>query len=126
MGLMSGVLVVLAVALGAVFVRPSDQPGFLQGVITLAVVVVVEIAAAVLLYVLKLTVRVDAGGLHVRFFPLVKKDIPWSRSSSSTPAPTARCWSTAAGASAAAGKGWPITSAATGACNWNSPTEGDF
>ena len=74
--LMGATLVLLVVVFGFVLFQPPEQPGFLQGVITLGIVTVVEIAAAVLLYVLKLTVRVDAGGLHARFFPLVKKDIP--------------------------------------------------
>jgi hypothetical protein len=36
----------------------------------------VVIGAAVLMYTMKLSVRLDDHGLHVRFFPLVKRDIP--------------------------------------------------
>jgi hypothetical protein len=73
---MLAVLVLLVTVLGFVLFQAHDKEGFLQGVLTLAIVLAVEIAAAWLVYVMKLTVRLDDAGLHVRFFPLVKRDIP--------------------------------------------------
>jgi hypothetical protein len=74
--LMMGVLVLLVVVLGLVLVQAPHQAGFPQGVIILGIVLLVEMAAAWLVYALKLTVRLDDAGLHIRFFPLVKRDIP--------------------------------------------------
>ena len=74
--LMLGVLVLLVVVLGLVLFQASHQPDLLPGVLTLGIVLAVEIAAAWLVYAMKLTVRLDDQGLHVRFFPLVKRDIP--------------------------------------------------
>jgi hypothetical protein len=56
---------------------PTKEGGdTFSGVIGLAGGIAVVIGVAVLMYVMKLTVRVDEQALHVRFFPLVKKDIP--------------------------------------------------
>jgi hypothetical protein len=74
--LMLGVLVLLVIVLGFVLFQAPHQPGVSPGVITLGIVLVLEIAAAWLVYAMKLTVRLDGEALHVRFFPLVKKDIP--------------------------------------------------
>lgn len=74
--LLLGSLIVLAIVFGLFLFQAPDQPGTVDGMITLGIVAVVEIGVVVLMVVLKLSVRVDNAGLHVRFFPLVKKDIP--------------------------------------------------
>lgn len=75
-GLMVGVLVLLVVILGLVLFQAAGQEGVVPAVAGLVVGIVVEVGAALLIYTMKLTVRVDAAGLHVRFWPLVKRDIP--------------------------------------------------
>jgi hypothetical protein len=75
--LMGATLVLLVVPLVFVLGGAPVKAGsdILPGVVGLAVGIAVVIGVAGLMYVMKLTVRVDAEGLHVRFFPLVKKDI---------------------------------------------------
>jgi len=74
--LLGGTLVVLLGAFGLVLLQAAERGDALPAVGGLAVGLVLEIGVIVLMYVLKLTVRVDGNGLHVHFFPLVKKDIP--------------------------------------------------
>ena len=66
-------LVPLVFVLGGAPVKAGSD--IVPGVVGLAVGIAVVIGVAVLMYVMRLRVRVDAEGLHVRFFPLVKKDI---------------------------------------------------
>ena len=75
--LMGATLVLLLVPLVFVLsgapVKAGSDP--FSGVIGLAVGILVVVGVAVLMYLMKLSVRVDTEGLHVRFFPFVKKDI---------------------------------------------------
>ena len=76
--LMGATLVLLVVPLGLVLFGTPVKAGseILPGVVGLALGIAVVIGVAVLMYFMKLSVRLDDAGLHVRFFPLVKKDIP--------------------------------------------------
>ena len=75
--LLLAVLVMLLVILGMAIVQtPDDQEGRPQAIVGIAVGIVVEFAVVALMYMLKLSVRLDAEGLHIRFFPLVKRHIP--------------------------------------------------
>ncbi len=76
--LLGATLVLLVVPLGFVLSGAPVKPGSdtFSGVVGLAVGIAVVIGVAVLMYTMKLTVRLDDAGLHVRFFPLVKRDIP--------------------------------------------------
>jgi hypothetical protein len=67
-------VVPLGFVLGGAPVKPGSDP--FAGVIGLAGGIAVVIGVTWLMYAMKLTVRLDAEGLHVRFFPLVKRDIP--------------------------------------------------
>lgn len=73
-----GLLIFAVLGLSACFAfvlvlaLPNADRLILPGAIALGV----EIAVAVFLAMLRLRVRVDAGHLHVRFVPLVRKDIP--------------------------------------------------
>jgi hypothetical protein len=71
-------LLLLLVPLGFVLGGAPVKPGSdcLSGVIGLAGGIAVVIGVAWLMYAMKLTVRLDDAGLHVRFIPLVKRDIP--------------------------------------------------
>src|SRR5262249_9430322 len=71
-------LLLLVVPLGFVLggAPTKDGSDTLSGVIGLVGGIAVVIGVAVLMYYMKLTVRLDAEALHVRFFPLVKRDIP--------------------------------------------------
>ena len=73
-GLLLGTLVFVAVVFGTIIHREPNNAGSL--VFPAVLIVVVEIGVAVFLWVLKLKVRLDAAGLHIRFFPLVSKEIP--------------------------------------------------
>jgi hypothetical protein len=75
--LMAGTLVLLLVPLGLVLFGAPVKAGsdILPGVIGLALGIVVVIGVAFLMYVMKLSVRLDDAGLHIRFFPFVKRDI---------------------------------------------------
>ncbi len=74
--LVSGMAVVLAVAFYLVLSKPIHQGQMAPAVLGLGFGVVMEVATAIFLYVLKLTVWLDNEHLHVRFYPLVKRDIP--------------------------------------------------
>ena len=66
-----------AFAAGIVSVSLAQQPADSRGTWTVALMGVgVPVAAAVLLYVLKLSVSIDDRYLHVRYFPLLRRDIP--------------------------------------------------
>jgi hypothetical protein len=73
-GLMLGVFLLVAGGLGWAFLsRPEQASG---AAIPAAVVGLVWVGACLLLYTLKLSVRVDPYCLHIRFFPLARRDIP--------------------------------------------------
>jgi hypothetical protein len=74
--LMLGVLLMLVGIFAAVILGAPNKGGTLEGLVGIGVGIVLVVGAAVLMYVMRLSVRVDATGLHVRFFPLVRKDIP--------------------------------------------------
>jgi hypothetical protein len=65
----------LAVAAGLA-VGLASGPQEAGSVVVLAAAVLVWALLCLLLYALKLSVRVDRHTLHVRFFPLRKRDIP--------------------------------------------------
>ncbi len=75
-GLMCGILAILVVVLGLIVFQAPEQEGKFQAIIGVTVGILVMIGVGVLLYSMKLTVRLDAEGLHIRFLPLVKRTIP--------------------------------------------------
>jgi hypothetical protein len=76
--LLGATLLLLVVPLGFISCGAPVKAGSntFSGVVGLALGIAVVIGVAVLMYSMRLTVRLDAEGLHVRFFPLVKRDIP--------------------------------------------------
>lgn len=76
--LMAATVLLLVVVSGIVLSGASVKPGSnrLPAVIGLASGGVVVIAVALLMYFMKLSVRMDGKVLHIRFVPLVKRDIP--------------------------------------------------
>ena len=75
-GLMGGILAILVVVLGLVIFQAPAQEDRLQTLIGITVGILVMMGVGVLLSSMKLTVRLDAEGLHIRFLPLVKRTIP--------------------------------------------------
>jgi hypothetical protein len=75
--LMAATVLLLVVVSGIVFSGASAKPGsnIRSAVIGLASGGLVVIAVAFLMYFMKLSVRVDGEALHIRFYPLVKRDI---------------------------------------------------
>jgi hypothetical protein len=72
--LMLGSLPVMIASFAVAFIH---EQGKVQGLIVPALVSVpVMVAAIALVLLMKLTVEVEDGRLHVRFFPLVKRNIP--------------------------------------------------
>lgn len=53
-----------------------DKDGASQALTGIGVGIIITSGVAMLLYLVKLSVRVDSDGLHLRFFPLIKKEIP--------------------------------------------------
>jgi hypothetical protein len=74
--LMVGTLAILTVSFGIALFKADGQEDIVPAITGVGFGIVVAIGAAFLIYYMKLIVRVDAGGLHVRFRPLVKRDIP--------------------------------------------------
>jgi hypothetical protein len=74
--MMLGILILLLVVLGLILFQAPDRGDTLQAAVGVSVGILVVIGTAVLMYTLKLSVRLDAEGLHVRFSPLVRRDIP--------------------------------------------------
>jgi hypothetical protein len=72
-GLMLAVAVVMAAGLA---VGLASGPQGAEGVVVQAAVVLVWALLCLFLYALRLSVRVDRHYLHVRFFPLLRRDIP--------------------------------------------------
>jgi hypothetical protein len=75
-GLLLGTLLVLGAAFVLVVVQAPDQAGLLQALAGLGVGLLVVLGVAALMYMLRLSVWLDREHLHVRFWPLVRKDIP--------------------------------------------------
>lgn len=75
--LVSGMLVVLVVPLVLVVsgVPVKEGSSILAGVMGLLIGIGVLIGTAALIYTMKLTVRLDDTGMHVRFWPFVNRDI---------------------------------------------------
>jgi hypothetical protein len=74
--LMGGNLVLLVAVLVLILVRPPAKDGVVPAVIGLSIGVLVGLGVPIFMYVFRLGVRVDATGLHVRFFPLLSKHFP--------------------------------------------------
>jgi hypothetical protein len=75
--LTSGILAVVIVVSGLVLTGALVKPGGNMAPVIIGLVVGagVVIVAAILMYVMKLSVRLDQAGLHIRFFPLLNRDI---------------------------------------------------
>src|SRR5688572_5191710 len=74
--LMVGILIVVLAGLaGAFLFAPADEDRH-DAILGLAVGAVMVVGGAVLMYALKLTVKVEGAHLHIHFFPLVKRTIP--------------------------------------------------
>lgn len=70
------ILWVLVIAFGVTLLHAPYEGGVLPNVMRLIGGIALAVGVTVLIYMARLRVRVDAEGLHVRFFPFVKKDIP--------------------------------------------------
>lgn len=75
-GLLLGTLLIQAAAFALVVLKAPDQAGVVQAITGLGIGLLVIIGVAGLMYTLKLSVRLDNDHLHIRFWPLVKRDIP--------------------------------------------------
>ena len=73
---MVSVLFILVVIFALIIFNGLDKDEVRRALSGIGVGIVTTAGVAVFLYLLKLSVRVDGSGLHVRFFPLVKKEIP--------------------------------------------------
>ena len=75
-GLMLGTISLLGIIFGLVVFAPRDKDGFHPAIVGISLGIIVAVSVGILMYTLKLSVRLDSEALHVRFFPLIKKDIP--------------------------------------------------
>jgi hypothetical protein len=75
--LITGGLVLVVGTAGLLIFGMIRQPAHAnEALIPLAIVVFIQGGAMWLIYAMKLSVRVEDRHLHIRYFPLVKRDIP--------------------------------------------------
>ncbi len=75
-GLMLGILVMLLAILVIIIFQGRDEEGGAQAMLGISIGIAIEIGVMILMYCMKLSVRLDAEGLLIRFFPLLKRTIP--------------------------------------------------
>lgn len=74
--LMLGMLMLLLTIFGLILRDGLEKEGARQALAGMGVGIIVTVAVAALLWTLRLSVRLDNDCLRVRFFPMLKREIP--------------------------------------------------
>ena len=100
-GMMLGILVMLLAILGLIVFQGRNEEGSGQAIVGISIGIAVELGVMVLMYTMKLSVRLDSEGLHIGPAQQISRSSTrtsrWTRSSAGRPALTGRSWCMAAG-----------------------------